>query len=229
MADLNTNQWGQSIGAPSVFYQYNQPANNNSGTAFDDARSLLAYRYNDVYGTLALDPTAFENDGIDEYSDGVLMTNTIFPFNNDVTTFWAGSDNTNHFFTPSDLFDTTKTEKGVTPPGFTEHLQQTGANVSTYDRYTFYRLLSQLGTDSSPESGKMNLNYDNINPYRNGILDTNGVVSVTNFVPWTPLGFFTNAADRMLRAYTANWISGSANNFTNTFGASTTNALWHRE
>jgi hypothetical protein len=97
-----------------------------------------------------------------------------------------------------------------------------GAQTDTYDRYTFYRLLDQLGTDSSPETGKMNLNYDNLD-----IDPATGTASATNFVPWTPLGFFTNAADRLLRGYTGFWLAGSANsfsNFTNTY-AGITNAF----
>jgi hypothetical protein len=38
-----------------------------------------------------------------------------------------------------------------------------GTNVSSYNRYTYYRLLGQLGTDSAPEpTAKMNLNFDNL-------------------------------------------------------------------
>ena len=33
--------------------------------------------------------------------------------------------------------------------------------VSTYDRYTFYRMLAQLGTDSAPAQNQINLNYSN--------------------------------------------------------------------
>jgi hypothetical protein len=100
---------------------------------------------------------------------------------------------------------------------FSNRLQSAGTNVSTYDRYTFYRLLSQLGTDSTPEFGKMNLNYDNINPYLNGFLDNNGVAAATNFVVWQPLTFFTNAADRLLRAYTTEWRNINPTNFATTF------------
>jgi hypothetical protein len=245
LADLNTNQWGEVVGSYPNFpigsanwYQYDQAnptPSANVGTAFDDARALLAYRYNNNYSslypvgganglftTLATFPP-FQND-IDAYSDGPLQTNTpgIYVSGQAINLPWAGADNTNHFFTPSDLFDTTKTEIGVTGFGFTKRLLNAGTGVSTYDRYTFYRLLSQLGTDTTPETGKMNLNYRNI---------TNGVIvpgMETNFYAWTALEFFTNAADRMLRAYTANWINQGPNAFgvfTNTFGASTTNAF----
>jgi hypothetical protein len=109
---------------------------------------------------------------------------------------WAGADNANHFYTTQDLFDKSKTALGLSKSAysFTDRLLATGTNNSSYDRYTFYRLLSQLGTDSAPEPpGKMNLNYCNV--------DTNGYVvpnMATNFIPWTPVQFFTNAAIRLL-------------------------------
>ncbi|HEY5504567.1 MAG TPA: hypothetical protein VIK28_05360, partial [Sedimentisphaerales bacterium] len=186
LADLNINEWDNSGGG---VYQYLRVAPSpfpNGGAAFNDAFSILSYRYNYDYSTLAPADYLFVNavqnfpwDNIDGYSDGQLQTtfNTNADFvGEDTSLHWAGADNTNHFFTHQELFDPAKTEIGVTPPGFVEHLQQAGTNVSTYDRYTFYRLLSQLGTDSSPESGKMNLNYDNLDPY------TNGVASSTNFI-----------------------------------------------
>ncbi len=235
LTDLNTNQW--------TVYSYQEPFGFNTGNSFDDARALLTYRYANNYNSLATMPTTlgalgysdYQFGNIDLYTMGNLMTNTQLPFVNVVAPIppWAGSDNTNHFFDlTADLFDPTKTEINVVAPalGFTDRLIQTGTNtfggstVSTYDRSTFYRLLAQLGTDSTPESGKMNLNYDNLTP-------VNGVASATNFLAWTPLGFFTNAADRMLKLYTANWLAAGTNtvtdfnSFTNTFGASVTNAF----
>ncbi|HEY5232222.1 MAG TPA: hypothetical protein VIK35_01635 [Verrucomicrobiae bacterium] len=233
LADLNTNEWDNNT-AP---YLYNPPPSGtgSSGLAVEDARALLASRYNDNYNTLAwvqtlfgsTGATAFRNDGIDGYSDGPLQTtfdtNEDFVFSSakDIPTLpWAGADNTNHFFTPSDLFDPTKSSGGTTG-GFTNRLLNAGAQTDTYDRYTYYRLLSQLGTDSSPESGRMNLNYDNLDGYGNVIPGAE-----TNFIPWTnSVKFFTSAADRMLREYTANWINQNYGSFTNTFGVSTTNAF----
>src|SRR5207237_5951153 len=81
-----------------------------------------------------------------------------------------------------------------------------GMNVSSYDRYTFYRLASQLGTDSVPEPpGKMNVNYDNL-------VQSNqftGAKGATNFLAWRPIDFFTNAADRMLRDTFSNSVNVS--------------------
>jgi hypothetical protein len=56
----------------------------------------------------------------------------------------------------------------------------------------------------------MNINYDNIDL-------TNGVASSTNFMSWQPLAFFTNAADRLLRAYTTEWRNSNPTNFATTF------------
>ena len=54
---------------------------------------------------------------------------------------------------------------------------------------------NQMSFGTAPEaypylhSRKMDLNFNNVN------------FSATNYVPWTPAGFFTNAADRLLRSY----------------------------
>ena len=71
-----------------------------------------------------------------------------------------------------------------------------GTNTDSYNRYTFYRLLSELGTDTAADApgDKMNLNYDNL-------VQTNRMTyvrSTTNFIPWRPIDFFTNAASRLL-------------------------------
>jgi hypothetical protein len=244
LADLNTNIWGFSVGsgfsAPlgsAIYYQYNEPANPNSGRAFDDARALLAWRYDNFYNSLISPPNYFYNGlvnaGVDGYTVGNLMTTTTpplvaTPFN----THWAGSDSTNQFFAlASDLFDAGKTAVGISPANiaagnyFTPRLQSLGSSNATYDRYTFYRMLDQIGTDSSADPGKMNLNYRNV---------TNGVIVAgmeTNMYPWTPVEFFTNAADRLLKYYTKQWSTTTVLNtnafadFTNTFGTVTTSAF----
>jgi hypothetical protein len=236
LADLNINEWDNNLSGG--IYQYLQPNFANTGAAFDDARALLAYRYNNVFTSLATvralygppnsGEAAFQSDRIDGYSRGAMPLFGMagfqlppLPDSDSTISPWSGADNTNHFFTHQELFDPAKTETGVTQPpaapSFVERLQQAGTNVSTYDRYTFYRLLSQLSTDSTPDSGKMNLNYDNLNPYiltGNGpVLSTNGVAASTNFAAWQPLAFFTNAADRMLRAYTTQWRNSNPTNF----------------
>ena len=236
LADLNTNEWGQVIGTPAngnvtyYNYQYNGQYD-NEGIAFNDARALLTCRYNNDFRSLTsinnlFSPAGvavFTSDNIDGYTySQPFMTGFQLPGEQDFNLKnipWVGADNTNHFFSHQDLFDPTKAETGVTQPpaqpSFIEHLQQAGTNVSTYDRYTFYRLLAQLGTDTTPESGKMNLNYRNV---------TNGFVVPNlemNFYPWTAIEFFTNAADRLLRAYTTQWRNSNPTNFAAEFYAVT--------
>jgi hypothetical protein len=223
LADLNTNQWGLVAGSganppagSTLWYQYNRanptPFANN-GVAFNDAFMLLTNRYagdyhtqspvggnapRGLFTTAAVFPPFQKN--IDAYSAGPLQT-TVAGINvggQNVTLPWAGADNTNRYFNPGDLYNI------GAAAGFARHLLNISTN-STYDRYTLYRLLSQLGTDSTPETGKMNLNYDNLDPA------ANGVASQTNFVAWTPLGFFTNAADRLLQAGTARWAAPDNN------------------
>ena len=239
LADLNTNQWGLVIGNPINynFYFYQYLPGQNRGVAFDDARALLAWRYYNNYSSLAFvkngvnglfpfvaGAAAFRNN-IDYYSDGPLMytvsgTNDYFQ---DLTFSWAGADNTNQFFTHQELFDFTKTTLGVAQPqinagnDFSDRLLAAGQTNSTYDRYTFYRLLAQLGSDTAPEPGKMNLNYSNILVGYNdqGSMTTNAIVpgAETNFVSWRPLDFFNATADRLLRAYTTQWRNSNPTNF----------------
>jgi hypothetical protein len=226
LADLNTNQWLRNPPPDPSYYAYNPPPipGGNKGFAFEDACALLAYRYHNNY--LTLNPAkllflnavaVFQNDNIDGYSDGPLQTtlaniNEGIPANRDNPLFpWSGADNTNHFFSlPSDLFDPAKSSFQ-----FTNNIWSAGTSNATYDRYTFYRLLSQLGTDSTPEQNKININYDNLDPY------TNGVTASTNFMAWQPLTFFTNAAEKMLRAYTTQWRNSNPTNFATTFYAVT--------
>ena len=189
----------------------------NQGAAFEDAFSVVSNRYAGFYTSLAV-PNSFPippnislydalvNERIDGFTAGNLMTGTQLPFVTygfpplANTTPWAGSINTNHFYNlPSDLFNSNKISNI-----FVNHLTLAGNSIGTnYDRYTFYRMLAQLGTDSDPDDGKMNLNYRNM---------TNGVVvpnMETNCFAWLPIDFFNNAADRMLRLYTTNWFGAN--------------------
>ena len=121
---------------------------------------------------------------------------------------WLGADQPFHFFTTQDLFDPNKVDRSGGGYKFTSRLFAASTNASTYDQYTYYRLLSQLGTDSAPDdTDRLNLNYKN----------TDGL-NATNFVPWTPLDFFTNAAQRLLAKYTQEWLTSDANYYTNFFG-----------
>ncbi len=245
LADLNTNEWGQSVGSGATaplgsasYYQYNEPDGVNSGFAFADARALLAYRYNgnrlaNANSVFLRALPVFRNDGIDDFSDGPLQTtldtNADFIPKSPLVP-WSGADNPNHFFTLGDYFDLSKTTIGVPPPlppvgnDFTGRLKAAGSSNDTYNAYTFYRMLDQLGSDSTAEDGKLNLNYSNaVVQYTNvnGVFVPTGVNVVigaeTNLVPWTPQNFFIAAADQMLRAYSANWFQSSPSNYLLTY------------
>ena len=135
------------------------------------------------------------------------------------------------------MFHTNETEINVTRPGFSDRLLAAGTNtfggstVPTYDRYTFYRLLAELGSDSTPDSGKINLNYSNavVQTGLGGIV-TNIVIAPgaeTNFVPWTATNFFMAAADRLLRIYTTNWFQSNPSNYLATFFGVATNYYYN--
>ena len=236
LADLNTNLWnlGNLPGleppySPSVPYLYltnmNQPSR---GTAFDDAVALLSYRYNLSYNNLRtvqqwFGPAGglvFSTNRIDDTLNGPFLTGVHLPLlDNDglrVGFGWPGAENPNAFVNHQDLFDKTKTLPAQPNLfGLTERLLEASAKTNTYDRYTFYRMLQQLGTDSDPvPPERMHLTFDNLTA-RN---PATGTLSPTNFVPWQPLIFFTNAADRMLRAYTAEWLRSSPTDYVLTYG-----------
>lgn len=76
----------------------------------------------------------------------------------------------------------------------------TKEQVQTIDnRYTYYRLLSQMGTESTLPGNKVNLNFDNTTVDGGyGYPDeTNKLVNGV-YAPWTPLRFFTNVAQMLI-------------------------------
>ena len=247
LVDLNTNMYPA---APSAYnYYVLGGAHQLSGNAFADAGAFYRYRLNGLpTGTAAIDysmmnlspatnlfrggAAAFSRDNIDEYSDGPLMTNNSIietvATRDLINKPWSGADNPYHYFTPQEFFNPAETSGGTLPAnyGFTNRLLSAGAQADSYDRYTFYRMLAQLGTDSAPEQNKININYAN--------LDANGNVvpgMETNLISWsdpaaaTMYGrpglemFFNVAADRLLRTNTSIWLSSSDTNaFRLTFG-----------
>jgi hypothetical protein len=224
LADLNTNAWfGNTPPFNSAPYDYRQPFGTfNLGTAFDDARAFVRYRYDNNYPGLSTasalflaNPQAFRRDNIDEYADGPFMTNTASineAANQDNPNRpWAGSDNTNHFFSTQDFFDPSKAAFGVVPPtrNFVDRLKMAGASVDSYDRYTFYRMLEQLGTDSAVDN-RINVNYRNVDD--NGNVVPGMETSLSN---WPPLLFFTTAAQKMFEKLDERDFDGNLISWTN--------------
>lgn len=205
LRDLNTNIW------PAASYSYNSnPTFPSTGWAFEDARDILRHRYDSNLNTLAsarllfnFPPNPnnpFARSGVDYYSDGPTQPAVTSIDNVDLP--WPGSSNPDGFYDVQELFDPTKVSfpfanRLLTLPSISS------AVVETYNRYTYYRLLSQLSTDSQPsESNKVYFaDYRRHYTNRMHLLYQNPVPNgQTNFIPWTPVSFFTNAADRLIRA-----------------------------
>lgn len=185
---LNTNAY---VPASLSGYNYNTNAGVNGGITFLDANAILTNRY--FTGASVKMPLSSNN-------------------------------NEQIYYGVQDLLGTS----GVTN---LNRLLPYMTNGDTYDRYTMSRLLSTLGVDSTQDlvvdvgrgknwstdqtrnsvRSKVNLNYDNVFQITNVLNVANSKNSDpsavnTNFWP-SPLRFFTNAADVLLRNEFANMVS----------------------
>jgi hypothetical protein len=229
--NLNINLYGTNG------YFYNPGASFNTGLCFSDAAQFLRFRY--AGNNFSTYPLNFNNsigpatmrtylgNLIDLYG-AVPSTGPVFDYNQYATTGtspaaptapWPGSYNTNLFYDIQELFDTNKTG-----PNFAPNLSYRMSLNDTYDRYTFQRLLGNIGMGSAPEYGvyvypnqfivsatdppaaavpppsllrtKVNINFDNTSQIAGGPYTPMS----TNLVAWSPIAFFTNAADLLLRS-----------------------------
>lgn len=188
---LNTNAWPN--------YDYRGLAGPQSGACFLTALDFLRQRYGGNYNTLAPARDWFiwnqvsmanvlRNDYIDMYADGPAFTGTepLTADNDDPTLPWPGSESASTYYEINDLFSTNKA-----PSRWLAGIVLAQAQPSTYNRYTLYRMLGQMGMDSvAPTDRKINLNYNNLPPYH-----------ATNLVSWEPHDFFTNVANRLIQAH----------------------------
>ncbi len=189
--DLNTNVW--------YSYLYNSNvarAQANPGVAFNTARGILDYRYytnfffssNSMVNFFGNNAAFSSSNVVDNYTDGILMTNAVVQRGNDnvAQPGWPGSINPRRFGDIQELFNVDKVGEN-----FTLGISNASINGrSSYDRYTYYRMLAQIGVDSTPAmAGKLNINCQNDWP--GGIPDGR---------PWpSALAFFANAAERIMR------------------------------
>lgn len=232
---LHTDIW--MFGTSDYLYRTNRN-NANQGLTFADAERLRRFRQeryappsaeqffesDSGVNSVTLVRNVFEQDDVDGYSDGPLVVNRSDIFNrfeNDAPDLsWSGGDLTNRFADINDLFNPDLGLSYRITGNYTNRGNVVIGN-STYDRYTFYRLINQLGTDTGDgrfETGthpayadayrgreavnpfgfyrraKLNLNYAQDNP--NG--DSVESARVANFRPWQPLEWFTNATQRLL-------------------------------
>ncbi len=161
LSDLNTNVWRG--------YDYQTgPAFQSTGVAFSDAWQLLNARYNST--KIGIDnltnhfplpdiQALVEVQGVD------IFGNRNFNFNTIQDWPWPGSASRQNIFSVHDYFNPRVIPRvlPVNQPGIVERLGGIGTNGNSYDRYTYYRMLAQMGTDSAEEEdGKININYVNV-------------------------------------------------------------------
>jgi hypothetical protein len=203
LRDWNTNIY--QAGDYSYFTNAGTP---NGGIAFADALSLLKYRYgNDArtqpsinalvnandFGNNALNEFRF--NGVDYFAGFPAAIPPASVLNNS----WAGSPNTNFLNDVQDMFDASKLGND-----FVNRLRSISDDVASYDRYGFYRLLSQVSVDSRPAAkDRINLNY--VNDPSKAAFTSGG------YSNWLAIDFFTNVASRLIGLYVTN------NNTTNFF------------
>ena len=187
-------------------------------------------------------------NGVDDLSDGPLIQSLaqvrnprLLPENDLVTRRWSGGDVANPYLTPFPLLSDPNllllgpnrviwTNLDTRRSGFAGQLMSTvQASNSTYNAYTFYRLLGSVGTDSSDgrievgvdlanryyRRAKLNLNYQVLDPegtqsYSANVVATNGAsgsaARATALVPWTARTWVQLAGDRLLRKEFSNGL-----------------------
>ncbi|MSU61191.1 MAG: hypothetical protein EXS31_02150 [Pedosphaera sp.] len=219
LADLNTNVWNNA--AFGGRYAYNaSPAANSIGRSFFDANQILKYRYGTNYqatllsaeryfGLAAAPNNSLSRDRINSYSDAPLATNEV----DNTAAPWSGTDSTNSLFDAQELYNTGL--PATTVARLLAVSKDTNSPASLYNRYTFYRMLSQLGVDSRATlsnnifqtdhqthlTNKFNLSYQPVvTDARARGIEWNPEVDYTPLRPGNATNFFYQVADRVLRA-----------------------------
>jgi hypothetical protein len=220
LRELNTNDYpSASWGYGPYRYDSSIPTPGPE-YALTHAADILRYRYNDRFARLASVSDMYGvagaarlfGIGFDLYSEITPVNTNGFlelHYQNDLTRKWAGGTNISdivQFQHPNELFSGNRTYNqaatflkryGGAIPDVTD-----AANVAAAvdDRYTFYRLMSQLGTDSEPEHGRVNVNFDNIDTDGSALTPENSTLPNGPFRSWRALRFFTNVSQALLDA-----------------------------
>jgi hypothetical protein len=167
--------WPPGPSVPPIYIYDTNFGQSSQGFAFGDAGALEAERYGSggypalrtmagLYGNAG--SNAMRTNLLDDLGSGPLMIGnglrTVDNVSlNDPIVAWFGSPRPRPYFDLlGELFDTSRGYNG-----FIGRMRGRMNNfLSHYDRYTFYRLLEQLGADSFPErpSWKLHLNFNNL-------------------------------------------------------------------
>ena len=190
LADLNFNVY------TNRYFLNLNPTAQSTGTAFDHARELLSFR------TMNRDPLTMDavffpriignnikDSVLDLYADGPLTVSGAPLGNINRTDIpWYGAPNNTNFYSVHD-FLSPRTASSF--PTFQSSLMAMSTNGNSYDRYTFTRMMSQLGMESTAreDRSKINLNFNDVD------------YAPQDLVPWTNFPdavFFRRVASRML-------------------------------
>lgn len=153
---------------------------------------------------------AFRGDGVDNFGDGLTFSVTGGDDEDEpVARNWAGSGAPRKFFDPQELFVSGRpyslTSADTARGGFAFRMSRAMTNIignDTANRYTFYKMLSQLGVDSLPaHRARLNLNYDNRSELSRSVtLPPNQLgFRTSEFLPWNPRDLFMEMSDILLR------------------------------
>jgi hypothetical protein len=206
-----------------------------------------------VAGDTAAASRVLPLNGVDDLSDGPLIQSLAQVRNprllndgDNVTRRWSGGDVSNPYLTPFPLLSDPNllplgpnrviwTNLDTRRTAFAGQLMSpVQASNSTYNAYTFYRLLGSVGTDSSDgrievgvdlanryyRRSKLNLNYQVLDPegaqsFSANVVATNGAsgsaARATALVPWTARTWVQLAGDRLLRKEFSNGLPELAN------------------
>ena len=192
-------------GAERYFYRPFDLNSASDGSSFQDALSVLTFRFgnlarpniwsvSDLYGPRGAN--AFRSDRVDGYGAGPVLiepnpaSSLSASWDNPLWPWW-GSDSMRGMESVQEWFDASRTSLQ-----FVDRLRTASAVPdNTEYQYTFTRLLGQMGVDSSPSNrDKLHLNFVNVDPAGKVVPHL-----ATNFVEWTPVQFFTNAAAKLFR------------------------------
>ena len=172
LRELNVNIWDVNS------YQYETNRSTSSrGIAFEDADAVWEQRtsgtYDDLIQLKDLTPlrsmdqavpvtivrSRLENNGVDDMSDGFDPSTFLDDELSSVISadIYSNPETTpSTYYDPQDIFDVTANLRDRIL------LNVPAASQSTYDKYTYYRMLGQLGVDSLPANrNQIHLNFDN--------------------------------------------------------------------